>query len=71
MDRKLLASKIDVAKLEVSSAEADIEKLMADLRVMPRAEKTTISAVLETSFDKLRRARLALEALEGHLEPET
>lgn len=67
MDRALLISNIEAAEREVKGAEAEIETLLADLRVMPRAEKTTISAALESAFKKLRAARLNLEALEHHL----
>ncbi len=64
MDRALLASKIEAAKLEVIGAEAELQKLLADLQVVARAEKTTISATLESAFAKLRAARTDLDALE-------
>ena len=64
MDRALLASKLDAAKRDVTEAEADIEKLIAELRATVRADKTTISAGLAAAFNKLRAARFHLEALE-------
>jgi hypothetical protein len=63
-DRALLASKVEAAKRNVIEAEADLERLLSELRAMARAEKTTISAALESAFTKLRAARSDLEALE-------
>jgi hypothetical protein len=62
--RALLVSKVEAAKHELTEAEADIEKLLRELRAKARAEKTTISEVLETAFNKLRSARGNVEALE-------
>lgn len=67
MDRALVISKIDAAKREVIEAEVEIERLITELRVTPRAEKTTISAALESAFNKLRAARRDLEDLERDL----
>jgi hypothetical protein len=67
MDRALLASKVEAAKGAVTDAEVELERLISDLRVMARAEKTTINAALESAFTKLRAARRDLEALEDVL----
>ncbi len=67
MNRSLLVSNIEAAKRDVTDAEADMEKLIQELRVMARAEKTTISQALETAFSKLRGARRHLEVLEDLL----
>ena len=48
----------------MTEAEADIEKLLRELRAKARAEKTTIGEVLEAAFNKLRSARGTVEALE-------
>lgn len=60
----LLVSKVQAAKQEMTEAEADIERLLRELRARARAEKATISEVLEAAFDKLRSARGNVEALE-------
>jgi hypothetical protein len=67
MDKALFISKFEAAKHDVGEAEAEIEKLIRELRVMARAEKTTVSKSLEGAFNKLRAARLNLEALEVFL----
>jgi hypothetical protein len=64
LPRALVVSKVQAAKTELTKAEADIEKLLRELRVKARAEKTTISEVLQTAFNKLRSARRNVEALE-------
>ncbi len=64
MDKSLLASKIEAAKRDVTDAEAEIEKLLGELRVMVRAEKVGVSEAVEGAFVKLRSARAALEGLE-------
>ena len=60
----LLVSKIHAAKQEMTEAEADLERLIRELRAKARAEKTSISEILEAAFEKLRRARGNVEALE-------
>jgi hypothetical protein len=62
--RALLVSKVQAAKHEMTEAEADIERLLRELRATARAEKSTISEVLEAAFNKLRSARGNVEALE-------
>ena len=68
--RALVVSKIEAAKHEMTEAEADIEKLLGQLRAQARAEKTTISQGLEAAFKKLRRARGIVEGLEEILATE-
>jgi hypothetical protein len=62
--RALVVSKVQAAKTELTEAEVDMEKLLRELRAKARAEKTTISEVLQTAFNKLRSARRNVEALE-------
>ncbi len=64
MNKKLLLSKLDAAKRDISAAETDLEKALRDLQVAPRAEKTTISKVLEDAFSKVKEARTYLTDLE-------
>jgi hypothetical protein len=70
VSRALLVSKVQAAKREMTEAEADIKKLLRELRAKARAEKTTISQVLEAAFNKLRSARENVEALEELLAAE-
>ena len=63
-----LMTKIRNAKQEMEDAERDLERLLLDLRVFPRPEKTTITPVLEAAFTKLRNARKNLVELELLLE---
>lgn len=62
--KKLLLSKIESAKTGLSDAEGDLEKVLREIRIAPRAQKTTISAVVEDAFAKLRAARATLGDLE-------
>lgn len=68
MDRGRMAASLLGAKRAVADAEADLERLLRELRVTVRAEKTTISAALEAAFAKLRSARTELDALESAFE---
>jgi hypothetical protein len=64
-DKKTLQlTKLDVAKREVGRAEKDIDRLLGEVRVAPRAEKTTVSQVLEDAFAALRAAKTELAELE-------
>ncbi len=62
--RELLLSKIDAAKTDVSAAESVLETLLMEMRAVPRAEKTTVSQVVEAAFTKLRSAKADLADLE-------
>ena len=64
VNKKLLLEKIESAKRDIEAAETDLEKALRDMRVMPRAEKTTISKVLEDAFAKVRATRTLLTDLE-------
>ena len=52
----------------IDDAEADLGRLLADVNAAPRAEKTTITPVLEAAFDKLRKARINLRDLEKMID---
>jgi tRNA C32,U32 (ribose-2'-O)-methylase TrmJ len=62
--KNLLLTKIEAAKHHVSAAEAELDKLMAEIRAEPRAHKTTVSEVMQSTFDKLRAAKSDVAALE-------
>jgi hypothetical protein len=55
---------VRAAKNAVAEAEGDLAKLLHEVRGALRAEKVTISEVLQEAFDKLRAAREHLVTLE-------
>jgi len=69
--RKRLLSKIDTAKAEVDAAEGQLEQVLKEITVAPRAEKTTVSKVVEDAFSKLRSAKSDLDLLEQLLRPKS
>ena len=68
--RQAILAKVKTAATEVSDAASDLDKLLAELRSAPRAEKTTISKVVEAAFARLKAARIALSDVEKILEDE-
>jgi hypothetical protein len=64
----LVLSKVEAAKREMTEAEADIERLLRELRATARAEKTTISEVLEAALNRVRGARASVDALKGLID---
>lgn len=63
-----VTAKIHAARQSIDDAEADLGRLLADVNAAPRAEKTTITPVLEAAFDKLRKARINLRDLEKMID---
>jgi hypothetical protein len=64
MKDKLVLEEIRAAKNEVADAESDLARLLSEIHVAPRAEKTTISEALRSAFQKVREAREHLGRLE-------
>jgi len=64
MKDKLVLEEIRVAKNGVADAESDLAKLLKEVQVAPRAEKTTIGEALHNALQKLRDAREHLGKLE-------
>jgi ElaB/YqjD/DUF883 family membrane-anchored ribosome-binding protein len=64
-NKELMLAKIDRAKEDVTQAASELERLMRELSDTPRAEKTTVSRVMEDAFSKLRAARSDLADLEN------
>jgi hypothetical protein len=64
MKDKIILEEIGVAKNGVADAENDLARLLKEIEVAPRAEKTTISEALHAAFQKLRDAREHLGKLE-------
>jgi hypothetical protein len=67
MTKAALQEKIDAAKKEITLAESDLELALGQIRSAPRAEKTNVSLVVESAFQRLRKARETLVELEGLL----
>jgi hypothetical protein len=59
-----IRTSIEAARTDLAEAEIELEKAMRAIRVAPRAEKTTISELLEAAFLKLKAARATLGELE-------
>jgi hypothetical protein len=63
-----LLIKVQTAVIEVADAAAALDKLLAELKAAPRAQKTTISKVVEAAFSRLKNARVALSDVEKILK---
>ena len=62
--KEVLLNKLNAAKSDVSDAEKQLEVLLAEMSVLPRAEKRTVTLVIELAFSKLSSARTDLADLE-------
>ncbi|HEY3816065.1 MAG TPA: hypothetical protein VGL81_02785 [Polyangiaceae bacterium] len=62
--QKLLLKNVSTSKQEIEDAERHLSKVLQDLGAKPRAQKTTISGVVQTAFERLRAARESLDELE-------
>lgn len=65
-----LVERIERAKAEVDAAEGQLEQVLRELTVAPRAEKTTVSRGVESAFSKLRAVKSDLDVLEKMLAEE-
>jgi hypothetical protein len=52
------------AKRDINDAEANLAKVLREIDVAPRAEKVTVSQVVQDAFAKVRAVRAALNDLE-------
>jgi hypothetical protein len=68
--KQTLLAKVDTATQEVSDAAEALAKLLSDLQKAPRAEKTTISNIVEEAFTRLKTARTALSDVKKILAKE-
>lgn len=64
MSRALVLEKIVAAKQAISDAESDIKKVVSEIEVATRAEKTGVSEAVEDAFTKLNTAKANLINLE-------
>jgi len=63
-DRALVLTNIKRVEREISAAETDLEKVIAGIAVMPRADKVTVSTAVDDAFKRLRAAKTRLDDLE-------
>lgn len=52
---------LDSAKDEVSSGERELERLLSEIAIAPRAEKTSVSKTIEQALQRLRAGRAKME----------
>ena len=67
MKKELILKKIESAQRDIAAAQDELENALRDIQLAPRAEKTTISKVLETAFAKVKAARVNLSDLESDI----
>ena len=67
MEEHDLLPMISSARQELSEAESELDKVMGEICVALRAEKTSIASVVEAAFARLRRAKSKLAELETKL----
>jgi hypothetical protein len=68
--KETILTKVQIAATEVSESVDDLDKLLAALKAAPRAEKTTISKIVEEAFLRLKHARSALADVETLVKKE-
>jgi hypothetical protein len=61
---KTSLSKLEEGKAAVEDAATKLETLLSELRVAPRAEKTSVSNAIETALERLRTARVKVQEAE-------
>lgn len=66
--RHAVLDKVHTATTEVSDAAKDLDKLLSEILTAPRAQKTTISKVVDAAFTRLKVARSALKDVEKILK---
>jgi hypothetical protein len=69
--RKSALEKIADAKRNILEAEVELEKVIGEIEVSPRAQKTTISKVVKDALTKVRAARAHVDELEKIVEIDT
>lgn len=68
--KQTILTKVQIAATEVSESVNELDKLLADLKTAPRAQKTTISKIVEEAFVRLKNARVALIDVEKLVKKE-
>ncbi len=65
IDKETLLAKIAVANQEILEAENDLERVIRDIQVSPRAEKIAITKVVEEAIAKVKATKTCLVELES------
>jgi hypothetical protein len=68
MNKQAIIDKINLARQELSDAEADVGKVLRELKVSVRADKAMISEALEAAFAKVKLANKDLVDLQKLIE---
>lgn len=68
--KQTILSKLQIAATEVSESVTHLDALLAALASAPRAQKTTVSKVVEDAFSRLKTARVALTEAEKLVKKE-
>jgi hypothetical protein len=65
MEKRRFLEKVDAARRDIVDAENYLGRVLREIETAPRADKTTISKVVEEAFLKLKAARANLVDLES------
>ena len=68
MNKQAVLDKVKVAQQELSDAESNLGKVMRELKVAVRADKSMIGEALEAAFSKVKLANKDLADLETLIE---
>jgi hypothetical protein len=68
--KKSALATLEAGKRAVEDAEAELERVLSELRVAPRAEKTAVSAAIESALSRVRTARASVVDAERMLADE-
>jgi len=68
MNKQAILDKVKVARQELSDAEANVGKVLRELKGGVRADKSMIGEALEAAFNKVKLANADLVALETLIE---
>jgi hypothetical protein len=60
----VIRARIEAATREMALAEGELGRVLKEMRIGPRAEKTTVTSVVETALEKLKAARMTVAELE-------
>ncbi len=65
MNKAAILEKVGVARQELNDAQTNLEKVLRELKVAVRADKSMIGEALEAAFSKVKLASKDLSELEN------
>ena len=68
--RKRALENLETARAAVESAQADLERLLTEVDVAPRAEKVAVSQIVLSALSRLREANASVLRAEAVLASE-